>query len=98
MPGKPTYEDLKQKIKTMEQEAEQHRAIEDSLKQSQKKYRELYRLMRLMTDNVPDLIWAKDIDDRHIFVNKAVCDKLLMASDTDEPVGKKASIFYPAGT
>ena len=93
MPGKPTYEDLKQKIKIMEQEAEQHRAIEDSLKQSQKKYRELYHLMRLMTDNAPDLIWAKDVDDRHIFVNKAVCDKLLMASDTDEPVGKKHLFF-----
>jgi hypothetical protein len=46
-----------------------------------------------MCDNVPDLIWAKDLDRRFLFTNKAVCEKLLLARDTEEPVGKDDMFF-----
>ena len=49
--------------------------------------------MRLMCDNVPDLIWAKNLEKRFIFTNKAICEKLLHAKDTDEPIGKTDMYF-----
>ncbi len=51
-------------------------------------YKALYRMMRLMCDNVPDMIWAKDMQKRFLFTNKALCEKLLHAKDTTEPIGK----------
>jgi len=70
-----------------------HQQKEDALRESEKKYKTLYHIIRLMCDNVPDLIWAKDLEKRFIFVNKAICDRLLNAKDTDEPVGKN-DIFF----
>ena len=53
----------------------------------------LAAMLRLMCDNVPDMIWAKDLEKRYLFANKAFCDELLIASDTDEPVGKTDLFF-----
>ena len=49
--------------------------------------------MRLIADNAPDLIWAKDMDDRFIFVNRAMCNKLIMCDNPDEAVGKRHKFF-----
>jgi signal transduction histidine kinase len=46
-------------------------------------------MLRLMCDNVPDLIWAKDLEGRYLFANQAVCRHLLCAVDTSEPVGRR---------
>jgi len=64
-----------------------------ALKESEEKYKEQSRLFRLMSDNIPDLVWAKDPDGRFIFTNKAICVKLLIAKDTDEPIGKREPYF-----
>ncbi|MBA4418780.1 MAG: hypothetical protein C0392_12860 [Syntrophus sp. (in: bacteria)] len=53
----------------------------------------MYTMVRLMCDNVPDLIWAKDLEKRFIFANRAVCTKLLNANDVDEPIGKTDMFF-----
>jgi PAS domain S-box-containing protein len=63
------------------------------LVESEQKYRSLYSMVRLMCDNVPDLIWAKDPDGKYIFCNKAICEKILNASDTNEPIGKRDRYF-----
>jgi len=63
------------------------------LKESEKRYKSLYSIMRLLCDNVPDLIWVKDLEKRFIFTNKAICQKLLNAKDTDEPIGKTDMFF-----
>jgi len=68
--------------------------LEEALRSSEKKYRELYTMVRLMCDNVPDLIWAKDLNRRYIFANKATCDKLLNTKDPEEPIGKSDDFFY----
>jgi PAS domain S-box-containing protein len=52
-------------------------------------YRDLYRLMKFVSANVTDLIWVKDMDDRFLFVNKAMCDKLLRCNHPDDVVGKR---------
>ena len=56
-------------------------------------YKELYLLLRSIGDNMPDLLWAKNTNKEYIFANKAVCDKLLNATDTTEPVGKTDMYF-----
>ncbi|MBN1260865.1 MAG: response regulator [Anaerolineae bacterium] len=71
----------------------QQKHAERALAASEAEYRALYRLIRLMADNVPDLIWAKDLEKRYLFANKAICTKLLSARDTDEPIGKNDLFF-----
>ncbi len=71
---------------------EQDRTAE-ALRQSEDQFKGLYSMMRLMCDNVPDLIWAKDKEKRYIFANKAVCETILSASDTNEPIGKTDMFF-----
>ncbi len=46
-----------------------------------------------MCDNVPELIWAKDLKNRFIFSNQANCSQLLSATDTSEPLGKTHLFF-----
>ncbi len=66
---------------------------QEALKKSESKYYELYSLVRLMADNVPDLIWAKDMENNFLFANKAICDKLLKCDSTEDPLGN-SDIFF----
>lgn len=63
------------------------------LRASEAKYHDLYNMFRLTIDNVPDMIWAKDLDNEYIFVNRAICEKLLLATDIMEPIGKSSEFF-----
>lgn len=86
MPKKPTYEELEKTIKKQEQTIAALRASEEN-------YHKISNMMRLMCDNAPDMIWAKDMQKRYIFANKAICRDLLNAEDTEEPVGKTDLFF-----
>lgn len=66
---------------------------EQALQKSRGRHKDLYQLMRLLTDTVPDLIWAKDLDDRYLFANKAICEKLLMCEEQESPLGKSDLFF-----
>jgi len=66
---------------------------EEALRESERKYKNLYRMFRLMADNVPDLIWAKDLKKRYIFANRSVCEQLLFAENTEEPIGNTDMYF-----
>jgi len=66
---------------------------EIDLQKTQKRYRELYNLMRLMSDTVPDLIWAKNLDDKYLFANKALCQTLLKCRPGESPLGKDDHFF-----
>ncbi|NUN95244.1 MAG: PAS domain S-box protein [Candidatus Omnitrophica bacterium] len=63
------------------------------LEESETKLRQLYTFHRRLSDTVPDLIWAKDLEKRYIFANTAMCNTLLKAADTTEPVGKTDLFF-----
>ena len=65
----------------------------EALRETESKYHELFTLMRLMSDTMPDLLWAKDLNKQFIFANKAHCEKLLHAADTAEPIGKTDLFF-----
>ncbi len=67
--------------------------IQEELLESRAKYKYTYEMFRLMADNMPDLLWAKDLKKRYLFANKAICDKLLIAKDTEEPMGKTDLFF-----
>lgn len=66
---------------------------EESLAESEAKYKETSRLLRLLCDTNPDMLWAKNMKQEFIFANKAICDILLNAKDTEEPVGKTNMVF-----
>jgi diguanylate cyclase (GGDEF)-like protein/PAS domain S-box-containing protein len=67
--------------------------IEAAMRVSEERSRNLAALLRLMCDNVPDMIWAKDLESRYLFANKAMCEQLLNAANTEEPVGKTDMFF-----
>jgi PAS domain S-box-containing protein len=71
----------------------EQKRLEESLRENKEKYEDLYNLMRLVADNVPDLIWAKDMEDRFLFVNQAMCDKLLLCGGPDEAEGRTDMFF-----
>ena len=66
----------------------ERKAADEALRASQEQSQRLAIMLRLICDNVPDLIWAKDTDNRYIFVNAALCEKILGSKDTVEPLGK----------
>ncbi|MBL8486391.1 MAG: PAS domain S-box protein [Rhodocyclaceae bacterium] len=67
--------------------------IEEAIRASEEHSRNLAAMLRRMCDNVPDMIWAKDLEKRYIFANKAICTQLLNAADTAEPVGRTDLFF-----
>lgn len=69
------------------------RRNEEALRIAEAQSRDLATLLRLTCDNVPDMIWAKDTEQRYLFANKAMCEQLLCAEDTDEPVGRTDLFF-----
>ncbi|MEA3446551.1 MAG: PAS domain S-box protein, partial [Bacteroidota bacterium] len=77
-----TLEDITEKTK-----------VEIALEENRRKYKSLYTLLRSISDNMPDMIWAKNTQNQYIFTNKAICKNLLNAVDTDEPKGKNDVFF-----
>lgn len=66
---------------------------EKQIKLSNDNYQQLYNMFRMMSDNMQDMLWAKDLDKRFIFVNKAMCSNFLFAKDLNEPIGKTNTYF-----
>ncbi len=69
------------------------KASEEAHRLSETRARDLAAMLRLLCDNVPDMIWAKDLENRYLFANTAICEQLLCTSDTEEPVGKGDRFF-----
>ena len=65
----------------------------ETLIESEHKYKDLQNLFRIIADNMHDMIWAKDLENKYLFANKTLCDNLLMAKDTTEPFGKNDLFF-----
>ena len=57
------------------------------------KYRRKFSNIRLIADNMPVMLWAKDLEGKYIFANKSMCEQLLLAKNTDEPIGKSDTFF-----
>ncbi|NPA71666.1 MAG: EAL domain-containing protein [Gammaproteobacteria bacterium] len=51
------------------------------------------QFLNSLANNLPDMLWAKDLSGGYLFTNQALCDGLLMAKDTQEPLGKNDLFF-----
>ena len=70
-----------------------HYQIFSQLLESEQRNKKLQELFRSIADNMEDMLWAKDMNKQFIFVNKAICEKLLNARDIEEPIGKTDLFF-----
>ena len=52
-----------------------------------------YDFLQLISDHLPDMLWVKNTKGEYLFANKTICENLLMANDTEEPIGK-TDIFF----
>ena len=57
------------------------------------RYRNLYMMMQLMANTVPDMLWAKDLEDRYLFANRVIRERLLMCRPGESPIGKTDLFF-----
>ncbi|HEX7410554.1 MAG TPA: PAS domain-containing sensor histidine kinase [Bacteroidales bacterium] len=80
-------------IKQIRLQYDRLQRFEQALLESESRYKSLYTLIRLLSDNMSDMLWSKDLENRYLFANKAMCDKLLIASDIQEPIGKTDLFF-----
>ena len=83
----------KSAIYTVFSDITDRKQAELALQQSEARYHEMYCMMELMTNTVPDMIWAKDLEDRYLFANKAICRELLMCKEEESPIGKTDLFF-----
>ena len=87
---KNEYADLVRRNRQLEQEnSELARMVE----KRQKSMDDLAKLTRRIGDNAPDMIWAKNMDNRYLFANRAICEQLLMCSTPEAAIGKNDTYF-----
>lgn len=84
---------LQKQTEQLEREICAHQNAEDELRRISTKYLASATLMQTVCDNVPDLIWAKDVEHRYLFTNKANNEILLLAHTPDEPIEKNHDYF-----
>ncbi len=65
----------------------------EALRASEKEYKRLSDFFMRMTNMIPDMIWTKDTEGRYTFANQSICDNLLHAKNTNEPIGKTDLFF-----
>ena len=70
-----------------------HKRLYFEVNRSKHKIEKMNKLFRTMADTMPDMLWAKDINNRYIFVNRAMAEILLNAKDVNEPIGKTDMYF-----
>lgn len=90
---RPSYEQLEERIVLLEEALRDKEKMESVYRKILSKDSEIYNLTRAMIDNVPDMVWAKDMEDRYLFVNQSACDNLLMCTSPLEAEGHKDSFF-----
>ncbi|MDD1727496.1 MAG: response regulator, partial [Methanospirillum sp.] len=70
-----------------------HEEMHSALLAGKENYESMYSLMRQLCDTVPDMLWAKDLEGRYIFVNRETSKRLLGSSDTQEPIGRTEAYY-----
>ncbi|MBC2710672.1 MAG: PAS domain S-box protein [Desulfosarcina sp.] len=83
-------DELLKRIQTL---AEENRQLARLPAKRQEDFNALTKLIRRIADNAPDMIWAKDMDNRYLFANRALCNRLLMCKSPEAVVGKNDVYF-----
>ncbi|MDK9718132.1 MAG: EAL domain-containing protein [Trichlorobacter sp.] len=84
---------MHQQARLLEQEIAERQQLGQELQITLEQQQASSRLLQIISDNVPDLVWAKDTNGVYLFANEAMCNNLLMANDTQEPIGKNDLFF-----
>ena len=71
----------------------ENRQLARQLANRQADFDALTKLTRRIADNAPDMIWAKDMDNRYLFANRALSERLLMCKSPEAVVGKNDVYF-----
>jgi PAS domain-containing protein/DNA-binding CsgD family transcriptional regulator len=88
--SKMRREELLKRIQALETD---NRQLARRLARQQADFDALAKLTRRIADNAPDMIWAKDMDNRYLFANGALCGRLLMCKSPEAVVGKNDVYF-----
>lgn len=83
-------DELLRRIQTLEKE---NQDLVQLAEKRQEEYDTLFKMTRRIADNAPDMIWAKDMDNRYLFANRALCARLLMCKSAEAVVGKNDVYF-----
>ncbi|WOF17007.1 PAS domain S-box protein [Methanoplanus sp. FWC-SCC4] len=70
-----------------------HKRMCNNIIKNEEKYRSLFNLLTDMCDNVPDMIWSKDLNNCFTFANRALSEVILNAEYGKEPIGKNTRFF-----
>ncbi len=87
---------LRERLQRLEASAHAHgESVDGDAKRDSgaARYRNLYMMMQLMANTVPDMLWAKDLEDRYLFANRAIRERLLMCRPGESPIGKTDLFF-----
>jgi two-component system cell cycle sensor histidine kinase/response regulator CckA len=74
MPGKPTYQELTQKIRVLEKESAKRKRAEEELRASVEKYRSIL-------ENMKEGYWEVDLPGNFTFFNDSICKSLGYSRD-----------------
>jgi PAS domain-containing protein/DNA-binding CsgD family transcriptional regulator len=83
-------EELLKRIQALEEENRQLARLAAKHKED---FKALVKLTRRIADNAPDMIWAKDMENRYLFANRALCEQLIMCRGPELAVGKNDVYF-----
>ncbi len=86
-------ETLRRQTQQLESEVLTRQQAEQQLLIASERHQDTARLLQHICDNVPDLIWAKDLQHQYIFTNKANCHTLLGVDSTAAVIGKNHEFF-----
>jgi len=86
MVKKQTYEELEQRVKGLEKESVEHRRTEEELREANVRFNSFI-------EAVPDVVYFKDTQGRHIMVNKA--NEELMGLGKEKIIGKTCEQLLP---
>gem|GEM_PF-487426 len=63
-------------------------STQKALRASEAHAQQQFQLLRSISDNTPNLVWAENTRGKFTFVNKEFCRSILLATSTSEPLGK----------
>jgi PAS domain-containing protein len=76
----------------IEKELKHLRYLTEKLNNKEREVDKLNRILRIMIDTIPLMVWMKDENEIYLWANKLVCDRLLY-TNIDEVVDK-TDIFF----
>ena len=86
MAGKPTYEELEQKVKELEKEGFERKRTKKELKRADEALRKSEERFRLLAETSPDYIYQVDTEGKILYTSSAV--EQVLGYKPQELIGK----------